>query len=152
MSEAPLFEATAATVELGRVPVLRDLDLRIERGVSTAVLGPNGAGKSTLLKLILREVYPLAGDGSVVRVLGRERWDVFALRRQLGVVSPELQLRYQRDASALDVVVSGFFASIGLHANHSPRREHRERSLAAMDRLGVSALAGQLMLALPPHG
>lgn len=49
------------------LPVLKNVDLRIERGDYLAVLGPNGGGKSTLLKLMLGLVRP---DGGTIRVLG----------------------------------------------------------------------------------
>lgn len=50
-------------------PVLRDLNLTVERGRTTFLMGPSGCGKTTLLTLVgaLRSVL----DGSV-RVLGRE--------------------------------------------------------------------------------
>jgi putative ABC transport system ATP-binding protein len=67
--------------------VLRDVDARIERGV-TAVLGPSGSGKSTLLRLLNRLADPAAGtvrfDGEDVRAL-----DVLALRRR-AVLVPQL--------------------------------------------------------------
>jgi len=52
-------------------------------------LGRTAAASSTLIKTIREECYPLAarrfGDGH----LGRERWDIFELRKHLGTVSPE---------------------------------------------------------------
>jgi zinc/manganese transport system ATP-binding protein len=42
-----------AGVDVGRRPVWRDVDVRVEPGQFVAVLGPNGAGKSTLVKAIL---------------------------------------------------------------------------------------------------
>jgi putative ABC transport system ATP-binding protein len=69
------------------VVVLRDVDARIEHGV-TAVLGPSGSGKSTLLRLLNRLADPAAGtvrfDGEDVRAL-----DVLALRRR-AVLVPQL--------------------------------------------------------------
>ncbi|MBS0661913.1 MAG: ATP-binding cassette domain-containing protein [Verrucomicrobia bacterium] len=41
--------------------VIRDLDVRIERGDKVGIVGPNGAGKTTLLRLLLGELAPQAG-------------------------------------------------------------------------------------------
>src|SRR6478672_11714224 len=91
----PLVELRGATVVLGAVRVLDRLTLRIGLGEHTAILGPNGAGKSTLVKLLTLQQYPLAdGDAAPIRVFGRDRWDVFALRSQLGIVSADLHDRF----------------------------------------------------------
>ncbi|MBT1631948.1 ABC transporter ATP-binding protein [Curtobacterium flaccumfaciens] len=67
----PVLEATALSVGYDRQPVLRDLDLRIERGTVTTFLGANGCGKSTLLKAFGRVLKPQAGevllDGTPIR-------------------------------------------------------------------------------------
>jgi ATP-binding cassette subfamily F protein uup len=41
--------------------IVRDLDLRIERGDKIGIVGPNGAGKTTLLRLLLGQLAPQAG-------------------------------------------------------------------------------------------
>ncbi len=46
-------------------PVLRGVDVVVERGEKWALVGPNGAGKTTLLKVILGELAPLAGRCSL---------------------------------------------------------------------------------------
>ena len=140
----PLIELRQASVRIGESIILDRLDLEIAQGQSTAILGPNGAGKTTLLKLLMREVYPLHQPGASVRILGHERWNVFELREQLGVVSHELQLRYQRRVRAVDVVRSGFFASIGIFSHHHLTAEQRERAEAAMQRLGIGELRERL--------
>ena len=43
------------------VPVLRDVDLRVDRGEFLAIAGPNGGGKTTLLRLILGLEHPTTG-------------------------------------------------------------------------------------------
>lgn len=111
--DVPLIELDRATACRGLVPVLHELSLRLEDGRHTAILGPNGCGKSTFVKLITRELYAVAREGAPpVRVLGRDRWDVFELRAQLGLVAPDLQRDLLRapGMTADQAVLSGFFA------------------------------------------
>lgn len=137
----PLLELRDVTVVRGATEVLRDFSLRVADGEHLAILGPNGCGKSTLIKTISRELYPLPREGSTVRILGRERWDVFELRRLLGIVSNDLQALSTQRIRGRDVVLSGFFSSIGIWPNHVVTAEMRERAGRAMDRLGVGHLA-----------
>lgn len=46
-------------------PVLKNVNLVIERGWKLAMIGPNGAGKSTLLKTIMGRLDPLSGSVSI---------------------------------------------------------------------------------------
>lgn len=140
MSTPALIEIEDAEVYRGETRVFEGLSLRIEQGESTAILGPNGAGKSTLLRLLSREIYPVHREGSGVRILGRERWEAFALRRRLGLVSYELQMAYPRDVRGVDVVLSGFFASAGLHEHEPPTAAQRARAGAVLRDLGVAHL------------
>ena len=71
--------------------VLRDVDLRIEGGRTTAVVGATGAGKSTLIKLLMRFYDPQEGrvtlDGHDLRDLTRRD-----IRRTIGFVSQDVYL------------------------------------------------------------
>jgi iron complex transport system ATP-binding protein len=142
--DAALIEVRNATLWRGSTRVFHGLDLKIEQHEQVAIIGPNGAGKSTLLMAINREIYPVRDPGSSFRILGRERWNVWALRRQVGIVTPDLQLRYRPSATALDVVISGFFASIGVHGTLAAGvgALERERAMRALDAVGLSAHRG----------
>jgi iron complex transport system ATP-binding protein len=144
-----LLELNQATVVLGGARVLDSLTLTIGAGEHTAILGPNGAGKSTLMKLLALEQYPLPGEDGVppIRVFGHERWDVFELRSQLGMVSPDLHDRFTRGnargaITAHDAVVSGFFASQGLFGHHDVSDAMRRAAGDALETMGVAHLAG----------
>lgn len=44
---------------------LRDIDLTVETGCTTAIVGPNGAGKSTILQLVAGVIQPTTGTVTV---------------------------------------------------------------------------------------
>lgn len=151
-SSAPLLELTDATVVKGDVRVLDGLTLTIREGEHTAILGPNGAGKSTLINLLTHQDHAFAVGGAppAVRVMGRDRWHVFDLRTQLGIISNDLHQRFVAGHSAgrirgLDAVISGFFATQGYLINWSVSDSMRESAREALARLDARHLSGKWM-------
>ncbi|MEX5707058.1 ABC transporter ATP-binding protein [Parafrankia sp. FMc6] len=55
-------EARGLAAGYGRVPVLRDIDIKVRPGEVVALLGPNGAGKTTLLRTLAGYRRPTGGD------------------------------------------------------------------------------------------
>src|SRR5262245_29061163 len=141
MQDAALIEFQHVTVMRGRTVALQDVSLEIGVGEHVAILGPNGCGKSTLIKTITRECYPLIAEGSSVRILGEQRWNVAELRTLLGIVSSDLMMTCTRSVSGLDIVLSGFFSSIGIWPHQEVTNEMRERAGRAMALLEVGHLA-----------
>ncbi len=140
----PLLVVDRATVRRDDRALLDDISLAIAQGQHTAILGPNGSGKSTLVKLIERRLYPLVhDDGSpVLRVFGRERWSVADLRALLGVVSSDLRREFEAThETALNAVLSGFFAALTLGLDHAVDAAMRERAMQALDRVQARHLA-----------
>lgn len=138
-SNTPLLHIHNATVLKKQQAVLDHVSLTIQQGEHTAIIGPNGSGKSSLIKLITYQHYPLAhNDGTpVVQVFGREYWNVFELRTQLGLVSADLHQSFVGGSSFADVtgfeaVLSGFFASQGIL--------HHEDVTAGMQRQAEQAI------------
>lgn len=69
MSDEVLIDINKLHAGYGGIPVLRDLDLTVNKGEVVALLGPNGAGKTTTLLTLSGLLKPLAGT---VTVLGEE--------------------------------------------------------------------------------
>jgi iron complex transport system ATP-binding protein len=114
----PLLEFKNVTVVKGteNKKVLDSVSLTIHTGENVAILGPNGAGKSSLIKTITREYYPIPDKDSVIfRIWGQEVWNVFDLRYLLGIVSNDLQFLCTREITGYEIILSGFFSSIGLY-------------------------------------
>ena len=149
MSE-PVLELLDATVVKDGRPILDGLTLTIAAGEHTAILGPNGAGKSAFVRLLTHEDRPLAVAGATppVRVFGSDKWDVFELRSQLGIVSSDLHHRFvfgnnEGRVKADGAVLSGFFATQGILRYGVVTADMRRRAAEALDRMGVSHLAGR---------
>ncbi|MDX2161877.1 MAG: heme ABC exporter ATP-binding protein CcmA [bacterium] len=86
----PLIETIALTKRYNLTPVLRKLNLTVEKGEFVALLGHNGSGKSTLMRLLCGLSKPTAG---VIRVGGWELpKEAAAVRAQIGVVSHKVLL------------------------------------------------------------
>lgn len=140
----PLIELDRATVVRGDATVLHALSLRIDAGQHTAILGPNGCGKSTFIKLINRELYPLAREGEApVKILGQDRWNVSALRTQLGLVTGDLtrDLQDMPGLSVEEAVLTGFFASFVLPLDSEITDAMHQRAHEALQRMHATTLA-----------
>jgi iron complex transport system ATP-binding protein len=141
-----LNHVTVLRGETAERPALNDISLEIGSSEHVCILGPNGSGKSTLIKTITRECYPLAREGSSMSILGRERWNIFELRSQFGIVSPDLLASCTSDATGRDIVLSGFFSSTRIFPHHHPDPEHLARTEAALERLGILHVADRAVV------
>jgi len=112
----PLLEFKNVTIIKGSYKKILDaVSVTIHEGENVAILGPNGAGKSSFIKAITREHYPILEKKRVsFKVWGQENWDVFDLRSRLGIVTNSLQHVHAREISGMDMVLSGFFSSLGM--------------------------------------
>lgn len=140
-----LLQLRQATLVQNGTRILDNLSLQIPDGEHCAIFGPNGSGKSSLIKLITRELYPLAHtDGtSAVSVFGRARWNIFALRALLGIVSSGLHQDFAQDPArrGLELVLSGFFASHGLADYHQVSDAMRDAARHALTLMEALPLA-----------
>jgi iron complex transport system ATP-binding protein len=137
MTETPLIEFENVTILRGSSIAVKDVSLKIKVGENVAILGPTGCGKSTLVKAMAKECNPFfEEEGSWVRVFGRDDWNVFELRTMLGIVSSDLMERCTRMVSGREIVLSGFFSTIGIWPYQKitdDMAQGAERALALME-------------------
>lgn len=142
----PLVEFRNVSVFRGGHRLLDRVSITIREGEHIAILGPNGAGKSSLIRAITREYYPSSpGPDVTFRFRGQDRWDAFDLRSHIGLVSGDLQQTFTRRISGREVVLSGFFSSIGLFLSHEVTDAMERKADEILKFLEVAHLADRSM-------
>ncbi|MGD0547238.1 MAG: ABC transporter ATP-binding protein [Terracidiphilus sp.] len=148
-SQSDFLELRHVNVARGDRVVLHDVNLTIRAGEHVAILGPNGCGKSTLILAMSCQLYPVAEPGMMVRIFGRERWDLTELRKHFGVVaagvSSELPGERTAVTTGLDAVIAGFFSASTLWPNLHVSAEMRARAAEALERMEALHLAKRLV-------
>ncbi len=140
---ASILDIEHATVYRGDACVFSDFSFALRAGEHAAILGPNGAGKSTLLKLLSGEVHVMPRDETRMALLGDERWNVWDVRKQIGMVSHDLQRDYLICAEGLNVILSGFYASNDTYEYQHFTKTQMTRAYEVMQELGILAVSGR---------
>lgn len=140
--KVPLVQLCNGFAGYGDQTVFSGLDLCISEGQHTLITGPNGSGKSTLVQLITGD-HPLCYRNDlkmfgIQRGSGESIWDI---KRNLGVVSPDLHRNHYIPGSSQQVVLSGLFDSIGLY--QKPDKAQQQLALKWLHRLGMEEKARQ---------
>jgi iron complex transport system ATP-binding protein len=145
----PLLELQNVTVVRGDRVALDSLSLSIAVGEHVAILGPNGSGKSSFIKAVTRECWPrYTPEGSTVRIMGRDRWHVWELRKLLGIVTNDLMLTCTRDVTGRELILSGFFSSVELCPWHEVTGQMRQKAAEVLELLEIPHLADRMMTEL----
>ncbi|HEV2483023.1 MAG TPA: ABC transporter ATP-binding protein [Puia sp.] len=76
-----MIEFSGISKKFGRLPVLEDVSLRLQKGRTVALIGPNGSGKTTLIKCLLGMVVP---DKGHITFGGRNILEDWSYRTDLG--------------------------------------------------------------------
>lgn len=142
-----LFELKNVTVKYGDKTILHKLSWTVAAKQNWWIKGPNGAGKSTLLSIITGD-HP-QGYANHVVLFGRQRgsgetiWDI---KKNIGYVSSGLHMDYRVNCSALNVIVSGFFDSVGVY--RQVPEALKIKAMQWLERLNLAASANQLFRSL----
>ncbi|MFC7579949.1 amino acid ABC transporter ATP-binding protein [Schaalia naturae] len=123
-------------------PVLRGVDLDVERGTVCCLLGRSGAGKSTLLRCI--NVLEDIDSGMVVvdgRLIGHRLEKGFMRRlpeKQLSAQRAELGIVFQRFNLFSHMTVLENIVEAPVRVRHEPRVEAEEHARELLRKVGLS--------------
>ena len=146
-----VLEVREVTVRFGGLTALDGVTLAAAPRQVTGIIGPNGAGKTTLLNVLCGFVRPQSGDLSLggTSLTGRapHRLAYLGIGRTLQGVGLFQRLTVLENvmAGATCHARAGFWpALLGLPRSDRDERALRQRSLAALDRVGMADEAGRL--------
>ena len=125
----------------GELQVLNHLNWTMSPEDHVLIEGPNGCGKSTLLSLIDGENHK--GYGQEVYLFGKRKGSgetIWEIKSRFGIVSNELHNKYVKGWKVLDVVVSGYFDSVGLYDDSGSTQWSGARNW--LTTLGIRELEG----------
>jgi manganese/zinc/iron transport system ATP- binding protein len=130
---APVLQVSGLSASYRQNRVLEDVSFEVGPGTLTGIIGPNGAGKSTLLKVLL-DLHPrLAGEIAFFGTVYRKA------KARIGYVPQRGSVDWDFPVHALDVVLMGLYGQIGWLK--WPQREHKERAMAALEKMGMADYA-----------
>lgn len=120
--------------------ILDKVNWQVKAGEHWAIVGLNGSGKTSILNMISGYLWPTSGQ---IHILGHQlgRVDVRELRKKIGWVSSSfLDLhRPQSGNRAIDVVISGKHATLGIY--HSFTEEDYQKGRALLQQFQAEHIA-----------
>jgi iron complex transport system ATP-binding protein len=118
--------------------ILQDVNWQVQQGEHWAVLGMNGSGKTSLMNMVGGYEWPSKGQ---VSVLGNRygECDLREVRKEIGIVNPMMDQMLHHGDKVNDIVVSGYYASIGIYEKVTDEVLHLAKQ--SMEQMGIAHLA-----------
>jgi len=120
LQNGPLVKMKDVEVAFNGRTVLQKICWEINCGEFWQLVGPNGSGKSTLLSLITGN--SSKGYGQDLFLFGNKKGSgetVWEIKAKIGYFTPTMAQQFERQDSIEQMIISGFFDSVGLYIHPS---------------------------------
>ena len=135
---SPVIELRHVDKHYGALHVLKDINLKIDRGEVLVVIGPSGSGKSTLCRTINRLETIDSGEILIEgEPLPQEGKELARKRAELGMVFQQFNLFAHK--TILDNVTLGPIEVLGMS-----KADAEKRAMELLARVGVAEQAGKV--------
>ena len=135
---SPVIELRHVDKHYGALHVLKDINLKIDRGEVLVVIGPSGSGKSTLCRTINRLETIDSGEILIEgEPLPQEGKELARMRAELGMVFQQFNLFAHK--TILDNVTLGPIEVLGMS-----KADAEKRAMELLARVGVAEQAGKV--------
>lgn len=135
---SPVIELRHVEKHYGALHVLKDINLKVDRGEVLVVIGPSGSGKSTLCRTINRLETIDSGEILIEgEPLPQEGKELARTRAELGMVFQQFNLFAHK--TILDNVTLGPIEVLGMS-----KADAEKRAMELLERVGVAEQAGKV--------
>ena len=136
-SDSFIVEIDNASTFIQGAQILSNISWKMKPEENWAIIGKNGSGKSTFIRLVYGDLVPIHG-GKIYGFGQRQLVPILEVRKKIGVISAEYQADYHRNSTGLEVVLSGFFSSVGLYKQ--PSHTQIRNAMEWMEYLNITYL------------
>lgn len=122
--------------------ILNNIYWKIGKGEFWQLIGPNGSGKTTLLDIITGE--NTKGYGQELYVFGKKKGSgesIWEIKKNIGYFSPAMIDLFQRTTSVAEMLLSGFYDSIGLY--QKPTDLQQKKTIEFLKMVGMEELSNK---------
>ena len=135
MTEDVIIKANKLCLQSGKRYLLRDIDWEVKRGEHWLVFGMNGCGKTTLLGTVAGFKSQTSGT---LEVFGQPytNENILELRSKIGWVSGSFFDKCYSHESALNIVLSGLFGTLGIQFSITNAQVRQAKALLIEMRMG----------------
>ncbi|RED45558.1 molybdate transport system ATP-binding protein [Winogradskyella eximia] len=105
--------------------ILKDINWTIKKKEFWHLIGPNGSGKTTLLSMIYGN--NTKAYGQEVYLFGNKKGSgesVWEIKQKIGYISPSMLDLFKRSYTVEQMIISGFFDSVGLYQSPTTAQIH----------------------------